>query len=251
MGYDYAGQYDRSARYTGKVYFVPGDTLVGIRQARELGITGEPDLFGSVVPFPFVATKAISHPLVDPQACAPEGWSGAFARQVRRGVLTGYSAFSVRDAQVAGRLLLQHGRVRFKPVQATAGRGQKVIRSEAELAEVLLGVDPVTLRDTGLVLEEDLSDVSTYSVGQVRVADLTASYYGTQRLTTDNAGDEVYGGSDLVVVRGDFNALLELDLSEGIRMAVGQALTYDAATNHFPGMFASRRNYDVAQGFDA
>jgi hypothetical protein len=93
--------------------------------------------------------------------------------------------------------------------------------------------------------------VATYSVGQVRVADLTATYYGSQRLTTDNAGDEVYGGSDLVVVRGGFDALGQLSLPEHIRIAVEQARAYDAATSVFPGMFASRRNYDVAQGTNA
>ena len=93
--------------------------------------------------------------------------------------------------------------------------------------------------------------MTTYSVGQVRVADLTATYYGSQRLTTDNAGDEVYGGSDLVVVRGDFDALVQLPLPESIRIAVEQARIYDAATSVFPGMFASRRNYDVAQGMNA
>jgi hypothetical protein len=107
------------------------------------------------------------------------------------------------------------------------------------------------LADAGLVLEENLLEVTTYSAGQVRVADLTATYYGSQRLTTDNAGDEVYGGSDLVVARGDFDALSRLPLSESICIAVGQARAYDAATSVFSGMFASRRNYDVAQGLDA
>ena len=59
----------------------------------------------------------------------------------------------------------------------------------------------------GLVLEENLVDVTTHSVGQVRVAELVASYHGTQRLTSDNHGEQVYGGSDLLVVRGGFDAL--------------------------------------------
>src|SRR3712207_8788490 len=41
----------------GRVYFVPSCTLIGLEQARQLGITGEDDLFGGVVPYPFVATK--------------------------------------------------------------------------------------------------------------------------------------------------------------------------------------------------
>jgi hypothetical protein len=249
-GFDYAGEYDPSARYPGQVYFVPGDTLVGLEAAR-VGITGEHDLFGGVVPHPFVATKVITHPLVEPGAHAPEGWSDTFPRHVQSAVLEGYSVFTAEQAHAAGELLLEDGPVRLKPVHATAGRGQRVIQSLTELAEALAGIDAAELTGAGLVLEENLTAVATYSVGQVRVADLTATYYGSQRLTTDNAGDEVYGGSDLVVVRGDFDALGQLSLPENIRTAVEQTRTYDAATSVFPGLFASRRNYDVAQGTNA
>jgi hypothetical protein len=89
-------------------------------------------------------------------------------------------------------------------------------------------------------------------VGQVRAAELVATYYGTQRLTLDNSGAAVYGGSELVVVRGDFDALLGLGLPGEARLAVAQARAYDAAaTACFPAFFASRRNYDIAQGLDS
>jgi hypothetical protein len=251
MGFAYAGEYDRSTQYPGRVYFVPNNTLVGLEQAARLGIAGEHDLFGGVVPHPFVATKVITHPLIEPTALAPEDWSDRFPLQVRSSVLDGYSVFTAEQAYAAGELLLEDGPVRLKPVHATAGRGQRVIQSLTELAKALAGIDAAELTGAGLVLEENLTAVATYSVGQVRVADLTATYYGSQRLTTDNAGDEVYGGSDLVVVRGDFDALGQLSLPENIRTAVEQARTYDAATSVFPGLFASRRNYDVAQGTNA
>jgi hypothetical protein len=250
-GFDYAGDYDPSARYPGRIYFVPSTTLVGVEQVDRLEISGEHDLFGGVVPYPFVATKAITHPLVEPGAYAPEGWSDTFPRDVQSAVLEGYSVFTPEQAYAAGERLLEHGPVRLKPVHATAGRGQRVIRSLTELAEALAGINAAELADAGLVLEENLAAVTTYSVGQVRVADLAATYYGSQRLTTDNTGEEVYGGSDLVVVRGDFDALMQLSLPENIRVAVEQARTYDAATSVFPGLFASRRNYDVAQGTNA
>jgi hypothetical protein len=251
MGFAYAGEYDPSAHYLGRVYFVPSDTLVGVEHAARLGITGERHLFGGVVPYPFVATKAITHALVESGAYAPDGWSDAFPNQVQGAVLFGYSVFTPQQAQAAGKRLLESGPVRLKPVHATAGRGQRVIYSMTELAEVLATINPAELRVGGLVLEENLTAVSTYSVGQVRVADITATYYGNQRLTNDNAGDEVYGGSDLVVVRGNFDALVRLSLPESIRVAVEQARVYDAATSAFPGLLASRRNYDVAQGRNA
>ncbi|PVE21277.1 DUF3182 domain-containing protein [Microvirga sp. KLBC 81] len=251
MGVDYAGTYDRTVVYPGRVYFVPSTTLVGLEQAAQLGITGERDLFGGVVPHPFVCTKAITHPLIRPNASAPEGWSDTFPRQVQSAVLEGYSVFSSEQAQIAGQRLLEDGPVRLKPVNATAGRGQRVVQNRTELTEALATIDPAELTGAGLVLEENLTAVTTYSVGQVRVADLTATYYGSQRLTTDGSGKDVYGGSDLVVVRGDFDTLVQLPLPKGVHTAVEQARAYDAATSVFPGMFASRRNYDVAQGINA
>ncbi|WP_246529256.1 DUF3182 family protein [Microvirga zambiensis] len=251
LGFSHKGEYDRSFQHPGRVYFVPSNTLVGLEQAAELGITGEHDLFGGVVPHPLVATKAITHPLIEQGAFAPEGWSDTFPQQVQSAVLEGFSVFTADQAYAAGERLLEQGPVRLKPVTATAGRGQRIIRNRAELSEALVTIDSNELAHFGLVLEENLTAVTTYSVGQVRVADLTATYYGSQRLTTDNAGEEVYGGSDLVVVRGDFDALALLPLSDRIRIAVEQARIYDAATSVFPGLFASRRNYDVAQGVNA
>ena len=49
-GFDFAGEFDSSARYPGPVYLVPSDTLVGLATAAALGVRGEQDLFGGVVP---------------------------------------------------------------------------------------------------------------------------------------------------------------------------------------------------------
>ena len=251
-GYDAAGDFDRAKRYPGPVYVVPGDTLVDVEAANALGIRTEHDLFGGVVPHPFVATKAITHPLVGPDASAPAGWSADIGRRVRDVVLPGFSAFTRDDARRAGKRLLEHGPVRVKCVQETGGRGQASVSDAAQLEAVLDAIAPADLSRCGVVIEEDLTDVATYSVGQVRVADLVATYHGTQRQTPDNGGASVYGGSDLTVVRGGFDAVLGADLSDEIRLAVTQACAYDAATTAcFPGFFASRRNYDVVQGLDS
>jgi hypothetical protein len=249
LGYDFAGEYDPSGRYPGRVYFVPSETLLS-GEARALGVRGEGDLFGGVVPHPFVATKTITHPLVEADPAAPPGWSHSFARRVRDVVLPGFSAFTPGDARRAGACLLGLGPVRIKPARGCGWRGQVVVAGLAELEAALSAVDPEELRRHGLVLEQDLRDVTTYSVGQVRVADLRATYHGTQRVTTDNAGAAVYGGSDLLVVRGDYDDVLGLDLAPEVRLAVNQARAYDdAATQEFPGLLASRRNYDVLRGY--
>ena len=48
-------------------------------------------------------------------------------------------------------------------------------------------------------------------------------------MTTDNRGEEVYGGSDLMVVRGGFAALPSLPFRTPSGVAVEQARRYDAA----------------------
>jgi hypothetical protein len=51
-GYHFAGEFDPADRPTGRVYFVPGATLVGVAVANALGVRTEDDLFGGVVPHP-------------------------------------------------------------------------------------------------------------------------------------------------------------------------------------------------------
>lgn len=234
-----------------RTYLAPSQTLPA-PLAQRLGIGSEDDLFGGVVPYPFVATKAITHQLVDADAAAPEGWSQQLPTDLEFAVLAGYSTFSRQDAFEAGERLFALGPVRVKPVAETGGRGQAVVQAMDELAMVLGALPDSSFTDQGVVLEHNLVNVETLSVGQVRVGGLLASYHGRQRLTRDNRGALTYGGSDLTVVRGDFQALLATMPPGPERKAVDQALHYDAAVRRcFPDFYASRVNYDVAQGIRA
>ncbi len=229
-------------------YYLPTETLIDPQRYTALGIHSARDLFGGLVSHPYMATKAISHPL-PANASFPPGWTDDFARQASDALLCGYTVFSKSDARRAAQLLLRDGPVRIKPVLSRAGRGQKAISELDGLEPLLASMDDKDLALWGLVLEEDLSDIQTFSVGQVQVAGHTCSYHGTQQLTRDHQGEEVYGGSELVVVRGDYHALLQLALEDHVRLAISQAMIYEeAAEQHFPGFIASRRNYDIARG---
>lgn len=249
LGAQFVGTYDPALHRGHRLYFIPSDTLVGQDVADALNIRTVDDFFGGLIDFPFMATKAISHPLLKEATALPRGWSTAFSEDAGDSVLRGFSVFNQDDARRAGRLLLEDGPVRVKPVLATAGRGQKVVTCEAELDQVIAQQDMDEVQEWGLVLEEDLSDVITYSVGQVQVAGMTLSYHGTQCLTRDNQGECVYGGSQLWLVRGDYDALLAMDLDAPVRRSVTQAMCYErAALKCFPTLLASRRNYDIAHG---
>jgi hypothetical protein len=250
-GCDAGGWYDPARSYPGKLYFVPCSTLT-TTEAEALGIHGSGDLFGGVVPHAFVATKAISHPLVAPDAAAVPGWSAQLGARLGDTVLEGFTVFRGDDARRAGLQLLAGGAVRVKPVRATGSRGQSVARNPAELQAVLDAVDGVEMEAHGLVLERNLEEVRTFSVGHVCVGGLTATYFGVQKTTRNNEGLEVYGGSDLDVVRGDYDVLLAAALEPEVRHAVDLARRFEAAVRAcFPGFHASRSNYDVVVGRDA
>ncbi len=251
LGYRYGGEYDAAARYDRPLYFVPRDTVPDTAQAALLGIQSERDLFGGVVPHPYIASKVITHPLWQPQSAAPPGWTGVFGERVRDVALPGYSAFSLGDAVAAGRQMLAGGSVRIKQASGIGGGGQSVAADAQALVQQLEALDQTQLREGGVVLERNLNQVVTHSVGQVRIGRHVASYCGIQHLTRNNIGEEVYGGSELLVARGDFEALMALPHPETVRTAVAQACAYHrAALASFPGLLASRCNYDVAQGVD-
>ena len=67
------------------------------------------NVFGGVVPHPFVATKVITHPLVSRDAVAPEGWAYDLGEALAEVVLPGYSVFSFADAKAAGARMLKSG----------------------------------------------------------------------------------------------------------------------------------------------
>lgn len=250
LGCRYAGDADPAAP---AAYAVPNDTLASLEQAHRLGLHSEADLFGGVVPFPFVATKAITHALIAPDAAAPAGWRRDFGERVRDVVLPGYTAYSPEDAREAGLQLLEGGPVRIKPAAGTGGAGQSIARDTAQLEARLAALDGAELRRDGVVLERNLNEARTHSIGLLRAGSLVASYFGTQRTTRNRHGEEVYGGSDITVVRGGFEALVPAAGSDAdVLWAISLARTYhEAALACFAGMFASRANYDVVQGPDA
>nr|WP_298147131.1 DUF3182 family protein [uncultured Pseudomonas sp.] len=248
----FLGIYDPAGAQQDALYFIPSDTLIGGERYRALGIRSSEDFFGGLVGYPFMATKAITHPLIGGNARRPEGWSPEFARLTDGAVLRGYSVFSLDDGLEAGLRLLREGPLRLKPVRATGGRNQIRVSSEEQLVASLAGLDPAEIALWGLALEEDLQQVATYSVGQICIGGMTVSYYGSQRLTRNNTGEQVYGGSAIRLVRGGYDALLDLRPPDHIHLAIVQAQLYErAAFTALPGFMASRRNYDVAQGLNA
>src|SRR5579884_2418899 len=185
----FAGNFDPQATYEKPIYYIPARTLVmSIEEAYALGINSPEDLMGGIVPAAYVGTKAITHSLISNEAHRPDGWSQAFTEAVRDIVLPGFSVFSKEDALQAGTRLLEAGEVRFKPASGRSGRDQAVIASRADLVHHISRMDPQELQTYGLVLERNLRDIDTLSVGTLLLDGHYISYYGTQRMTLNNQG---------------------------------------------------------------
>jgi hypothetical protein len=251
LGWEFGGEYDPRHRPATTPYFVPDETL-SIGQATRLGIHGEDDLFGGVVPHAFVASKVITHPLPAADSAAPHGWQHGLAPDLAAAVLAGFSVFDPDEIETAGERLLEQGhRVRLKEPQARGGNGQHLFADAVELRSVLARLDRESVRRHGVVLEQHVERAVTCSVGEVRIGGTRMAYLGTQRQHPGRSGNDTYAGTSLRAVRGGLEALHAV--AAGLeREALDCARRYDAAVAAaYPGFFASRRNYDVVAGHDA
>lgn len=248
LGVPYGGVAEQAS--PGEAYHVPDDTLEAGFAAR-LGIRSPAQLLGGVVPHPFVATKIIVHPLVAEAAARIPDWSPVQAQAAQQYALPGFSAFDAVDALQAYEQLAAGGRVRLKLPTGVGGRDQWLLDSADDLRRRLDDLPADYLSSHGVVLERHLERLVTYSIGEVECAGLRIAYHGTQVTTRDREGREVYGGSDLSVVRGTL-ASLGRGLRGRLAAAVAAAQAFDESVRAaWPELLASRRNYDVACGVDA
>lgn len=229
-------------------YYLPLDTLL-LPEANALNIATPLDLYGGVVPYEFLKTKVISHPLRHPSMEAPMGWKHDLGSALHAYTLKGYSAFSVQDAFWVARGLIHEGPIRIKFAHSNASQGQFVCTHYKEVTALLLQAAYQPLIEKGVVVEENLTDSTTYSVGQTEVAGLLISYIGEQRPTLNLDKQETYGGTRLLAVQGGYEQLGELLEAPLLRQVLEFAQAYEQQVfTYYPTLFASRRNYDVIHG---
>ncbi|HEY6943117.1 DUF3182 family protein [Dokdonella sp.] len=248
LQYEYGGA-PRDDRQ--RIYFVPDHTLT-LAEAARLGIRSELDLYGGVVPYAFVATRAATHPPVSADAVVPQTWSYALARMLASSVLRGYSAFSVMDACIAAKRLLRSGPVRIHCGDAEPAQAGETLYDIDACIEAIEAIPVLELGVRGVVVEHALAEETVHVVGSARIGAQSISYVGTRRAPRIAYGRAVHAGCDLVVVQGDFAALDRVGLDADERAAVLKAAHYDAALAHaYRPSFASRRCYDVVRGRNA
>ncbi|WP_374788811.1 DUF3182 family protein [Brucella oryzae] len=225
-------------------FFVPTFALVRQNGHPEMHIES---FYGGIVHHSFMTTKLVTHPHWHDDDNLPEGWAGNFAACLENCVLSGFSVFSRRHALDAASALLKKHKIRFKKPYASGGKDQTVIETVRSLDGFLETVSDGDIAN-GLVVEEDVENSTTYSVGQVQIENHIGSYLGRQYTSQDNDGNAVYAGTRLRMVRGSWDALLNQLQSPVAHRIVENARRYDEAARQHLGLVASRRNYDVLVG---
>ncbi|RZZ88162.1 DUF3182 family protein [Pseudoxanthomonas winnipegensis] len=230
-------------------YFIPMETLTR-EEAAMRGIGCAAHLFGGVVPQAFVASKLVTHGLIEGGTRAPEGWAHALGEALGEAVLPGYSVFTDADLRSAVARLLEQGRVRCKLAHARGGNGQRVVDSLGALEAWRATLDADEI-EAGVVVELNLEEAVTFSVGCVELGGQSIAYFGTQHTVRTPRGDEVYGGSRLRVARGGLDQLQHVPLPAQAHEAIAKVQHYEAQIiAAYPGFYASRRNYDLVHGRD-
>ncbi len=243
LGLRYAGLSERAAGPGD--YQVPRAALAG----RDSRPASGRHFLGGWTESPLHATKAVMHPIGDGAQAVPDDWPAALGPELADLVLPGATVFSVTDALRAGKALWHRAprtSLRLKQVQADGGRGQCVVDDLAQLRAALERWEEVV--GQGLVIEENLADVRTLSVGQVEIPGQTIAYIGEQAVTGNNRGEPAYGGSRLLAIRGGFAELANLGFAGDFGLAIARAAAFDRLADRHLGLIASRRNYDVALG---
>ncbi|MEZ2721843.1 DUF3182 family protein [Paenalcaligenes hominis] len=231
-----------------KPYLLPLDTLLST-EAENLGVESIHDLYGGVVPYDFVKTKVLSHPLFHSSYSAPAGWHYGLGQTLLPYTLKGYSAFSVQDAFWTARGLIHDGPIRIKFAHAKASHDQFVCSHYQEVTDLLLQNRFEALLEQGVVIEEQLTDTTTYSVGQAEVAGMLISYIGEQSQTQNHEQLPTYGGTHLLAVQGGYEELSKVVNTPILVEAIALGQNYERCIQAaFPDFYASRRNYDVIHG---
>lgn len=226
--------------------FVVPYAAVTTAAAREHRISGNGDVYGGIVRESEQADKAALHKLIRTDAQYPNWYSPRFADSITQMTLPGFTAFSVEDAMQAFYALTRSGMtVRCKDPSNTGGVGQAKVETGDEL-EAFVSEFCNGIARKGVVIETDVTDPSTATVGRLDLLGQHYSWFG-RPYDVQHGGQTRFGGNELTVVRGGFDALLPHISERADVVAIEQSAHVLSAYDRF-GVVIPRGALDVVQG---
>lgn len=233
------GEFRREAVYT-----VPAVTLDSNRTKSFLAEAIE-DFYGTRVEHLGHVGKAILHPLIG--EANSKFYSVEFAKCVADYTLPGFSFFTVEAGSEAFRRLCGQ-EARLKLTTESDGHGQFVITNETELLRTLDKFDPTKINEEGLILEPNLREPFTISVGYTILGSVPYSFVAHQKNDVTLDDRNRYLGAHVLVLKGTLGDLSKLvSLSEDEQEAIAKACRFNEAYAYL-NPIASRLSFDCLFG---
>lgn len=226
LGRPFYGEIALDSLVSAKEHYVVPVKTIRKEEAMALGLNDAGDFYGVVVDHLGHVGKAILHETKE--AKTPKFYSKMFAAMVEDLVLPGATAFSFEQALEAGvELTGRFGQTRLKQTDKSDGQGQFEIKNSRDLERALNEVGEAEVQSKGIVLEPNLMNRITISVGFAQIGEEKFGTLVEQRndIDPDDSRDRFLGGY-LVVARGGMEKLLPLCSSETERRAVRTATKF-------------------------
>ncbi|MBT4384726.1 DUF3182 family protein [Candidatus Peregrinibacteria bacterium] len=202
--------------------------------------------YGALVEHEAHGMKGLLRPPIDP-GNVPEHMPRGLDAIHRMG-LPGYIAFNEDQAMAAyDALRLEGHEVRLKNPEESDGNGQHKIDSKEDLRRLLSEYTHLFRREIGMVLEANLEDVDTHTVGQVLLpTGERVSLAGKQIDLEDRDG---FGGIDFTLSRRAILDVMRDTLPSHVTAALPQVEQVFGAFSEF--LRVSRISFDIVSGRSA
>lgn len=231
------------------VYYVPPVTQAR-DNANKSYIEHVDDFYGLLVENIGHVHKAILHTTTSQSV--PSFYSHHFACSVSELVVPGLTVFTKEEALFAHKIMQNRAgkEVRLKYPDKSDGRDQFSIVNREHLAGILGSVDEREVVEKGLVLETNVRDVETVSVGYCVLGDQTYSFIALQKNDiAPEDGRDRYVGALVRVVKGNVSSLRSVAKNSKEEKAIEACVKFDAQYSYFEPV-ASRISYDYLHGYD-
>ena len=250
LGLPYFSEEEKLSLDGRSIYYVPPTTQVK-EQTTPLGIETPQDFYGLTIENINQVGKAVLHESISKSV--PGFYSSFFARAVKDLVLPGVTVFSREDLGKGFELLKKKGlfSIRLKPPDKSDGHGQHALKDIGHLKKLLVDVKDEEIVSKGLILEVNLKEAKTISVGFATLGKDTFSFIALQKNDiAKEDGRNRYLGAHARIVRGEMQELTGVVENEVEQSALETSIKfYDKYRLFNP--IASRLSFDFLYGYDS
>ncbi len=247
LGVPYSGE--MLGGVEGNVYYVPPVTQERKSLIADV-IKSEEDFYGLIVDDFNHVGKSILHKSVSSKV--PGFYSFEFAKSVEDLVVPGVTVFSKENTEYGYTTVKGVGDfdIRLKLSDRSDGHGQFLLKNIEEVRNVFESLEDKYVNDKGLVLEANVKEAKTISIGFTVLGSDTFSFLAIQKNDiAPEDGRDRYMGANVRVVRGGMNNLKKIAENPDEQKAIEVVGQFYKKYKSF-NPIASRLSFDFLYGLD-